>query len=256
MDSQTILATVQGANAPYSVLWESDTIHIGSTVTLTASDFLNDISLLQPTIVQHFEGLVDSIVFQVTISDDVGNICSDSVLVRFSSFVELTAECLTEIFIGDTTTLYSNLIGGIPPLTYTWYPSYNMSDSTSHTPMVWPTQDTLYYVNVWDAIGCGQDSTTVCRVDVLPVGIGEVNDVDAFNVFPNPCQSQLNIVSGQTVSRIDVFDVEGQSVLTYSDLEVSSVQLNVSNLNDGIYVARVLNAHGQTRHLTFFKSSL
>jgi len=58
------------------------------------------------------------------------------------------------------------------------------------------------------------------------------------------------------VSRIDVFDVEGQSVLTYSDLEVSSVQLNVSNLNDGIYVARVLNAHGQTSHLTFFKSSL
>jgi gliding motility-associated-like protein len=65
----------------------------------------------------------------------------------------------TSVFIGDTFML--STFGGT---TWTWSPAVNMSDSTSRTPRIWPTQATTYKIIIGDSSGCGAPDTASVNI--------------------------------------------------------------------------------------------
>ena len=73
-----------------------------------------------------------------------------------------------------------------------------------------------------------------------PVGIEE-NEDNSLSIFPNPAKEVLNISSDKTIDQIDVYDVNGKLVKTYTS--VGSI-LNIKDLATGVYMLNVTTEDG------------
>ena len=58
-----------------------------------------------------------------------------------------------------------------------------------------------------------------------------------LNMYPNPAIDVLNISSQSTINTVEIFNVLGQKVITMQ-VEDTSTEINVSNLNAGIYLIK------------------
>ena len=66
-------------------------------------------------------------------------------------------------------------------------------------------------------------------------------------VFPNPAQQTVNLhVNGYNneIGRIMLFDMVGKTVFDSGDILAKRSQLDVSSLNNGMYVVRVVTSTG------------
>lgn len=70
---------------------------------------------------------------------------------------------------------------------------------------------------------------------------GESLSVNGFNnsevdfaVYPNPAKEKVTIKSKETIKEITIFNMLGQQIKTF-DVNLKSTEINVSELNKGIY---------------------
>jgi hypothetical protein len=71
------------------------------------------------------------------------------------------------------------------------------------------------------------------------VGILEVDNNAAFNVYPNPSNGLVNISSSQNIAAVRIIDITGKSVV-----ETNQTKIDVSTLNKGIYFVEVTLENG------------
>ena len=150
-----------GGVAPFTYSW-SITPFTLSSATIYASDFLNDTTLLHPTLNSNNTYGNDSINLYLTITDINGLTCTDTILYemnQLSNWVYFihTGPTGDQIQLGDSIQIYPIFLAtdsAVQPLTYAWSPSTNLSDSTSCCPWSSATTYTRYDVISTDANGC------------------------------------------------------------------------------------------------------
>ena len=72
-----------------------------------------------------------------------------------------------------------------------------------------------------------------------PEGINE--NTNALNVTPNPASTTLTVANAAG-AQISVYNIAGQEVMSVANAEANET-LNVSNLNAGLYIVRVVNGN-------------
>lgn len=81
----------------------------------------------------------------------------------------------------------------------------------------------------------------------ITINRGEVaiseNVVSEVSIYPNPATSVLN-VSAAGYNQVEIINMLGQVVYSYSIS--NNAQINVSDLNDGVYFVRLSGANGTT----------
>lgn len=78
------------------------------------------------------------------------------------------------------------------------------------------------------------------------------NDKVQFDYYPNPVQNQLNIVSGQPVTAVVVYNMLGSKVLEQK-FNATTAVIDMSSLQQGSYLVRVSTNDGQRSVLTIKK---
>jgi hypothetical protein len=99
------------------------------------------------------------------------------------------------------------------------------------------------------------NDTTYWYNDEMPNSIAEVNADFSFELFPNPAKNIVNVMteSDFNVKRVEVINVCGVTVLSnnfenYSNAK--TVEMNVSDLTEGIYFIRISdNTRSATKRL-------
>ncbi len=66
-----------------------------------------------------------------------------------------------------------------------------------------------------------------------------------FSVYPNPAKNIVNISTKQTISKVQIFNIVGKKVFETKTLQNNSI--NVSNLNSGIYLLRLVDQNNSTK---------
>ncbi len=178
-----------GGVGPYTFVW-STRYKIGSH-TYGASYFLDDSTVSNPEIIIPTDDVLN---FKLTVIDSEGSQVEDSVTIRFSWIQATALECIYNINTGDTVALFCTIKKGMGPLSYTWSPNYNISDTTASNPYAWPDTTTEYHVYVTDSIGCVSEPQR-CSVMVKPTGTAQQkqNTIKAI-VFPNPISGNSKIL--------------------------------------------------------------
>jgi len=223
--------SVNTFNESVSVTWETE-FTIGSN-TYYADDFLDDIHVLNPTLLSNIHS-VSELTFYINGEDTLGNEQMDSVTVSVSDFTVIFHDFYFYIEQGDSVQLQITAFGGLPPYTYEWLPNYNIVDNTVETPIAFPDYSTNYEVTIIDSRGCVVPSNycDVNEVYVSPLNVTEIENSNLKWYFEG---EQLRVETNQFINEeVLLYDVCGKLVHTYQITE-DILQVNLSNLEKGAY---------------------
>ncbi len=224
---------------PYIYKWE--TLFTIGSYTLTASDFLDDTSIANPTIVN---GGVDSLKFILTVMDSLGIICKDSVKITFSNFGYILQDKFITINQGDSAQISPGVGGGIPPVLYEWTPKINLSNPFIANPWASPDSSTYYVVTATDAAGCQATDPDVFEVYVNPVGINDFSTLSSrIQVYPNPLVNQSKILFNSTENKLiiaKIIDSNGR-LIKQIDSKNNVWQIERNDFEVGFYSIQLID---------------
>ena len=233
--------TALNGTPPYNYTWSCDYWIGGTTLHLTASDFLDDTTVANPKIIDYTSDS-EYLIFYLTVTDSSGTICTDSINVRFSFFIYSLLGYYWYIEKGDSVQFYGikSVGGGIPPLSFTWSPTIGLSDANDLSAWANPDSTTNYALIAIDSAGCKSAPSGLYSVFVYPVGIHEKKAEKYFNIFPNPASENAKInfsdLNTSDKSELIVENIDGKVIRQYSiPKNKNEVYLNTENLSDGIY---------------------
>lgn len=200
---------MKGGIPPYTYTWSCN-YSVQNTLFFSASDFLDDTTSANPRIENHVPGIL---VFYLSVVDSIGNSCTDSVIVRFCGDFAWTLDWkFAHISQGDTVQIAPSVGAGCPPLTFQWFPEYNISDPNIATPLVWPETTTQYSSVVTDSAGC-QENGGSFDVFVNPVGLDEMGGHrTVLNISPNPLTDKSTITTNIRNGKVVFFDIFGRKI--------------------------------------------
>lgn len=100
------------------------------------------------------------------------------------------------------------------------------------------------YVSEFSGVG------NIRKIDGIPLGVTDFDlEVDLV-VSPNPSSDFINISFSEgtktSVKEISIYDTTGRKIRTYQEIEFegSGIQLDISNLHQGLYIVKVINEAG------------
>jgi hypothetical protein len=230
--------TITGTFPPFEVAWKTN--HIIGASTFTASFFLDDSTKQNPSMI-NYSPL--PITFYLVVKDSTNQIAMDTVIIQSSEFFSLPEPNTQTINEGDTTVINLSVFGGVSPHSYQWSPNIYISDTTSSSPSVWPTQTTIYNCTVIDAVGCSLTTgANYVTVNVWPVSSEQILN-EHFKIYPNPTQDYLVIkLEKGEIQHLKITDMSGRVILQQS--KVINNQIDISHLVSGTYILKVEDEKG------------
>ena len=127
---------------------------------------------------------------------------------------------------------------------YSWNEAYYLQ------PMSPNESDGTYF-----AVGFGSDVPSSIAVKVTePAGINDLNTVDGM-AYPNPATDLVTIsIDGEGVANLTVTDVAGRVAMTNNlSLTAGKAELNIANLESGVYIFNVVLENGKTAQFNVVK---
>lgn len=100
--------------------------------------------------------------------------------------------------------------------------------------------------------GCSASQTQTVTVE-LCVGIEEFNQSAFVKVYPNPALTDINLSSAKLMSHMQIMDVTGRLVLNQDIQALSSQQISIANLENGIYFLEVKFTDNSIAKIKFIK---
>ena len=74
-----------------------------------------------------------------------------------------------------------------------------------------------------------------------------------LNIYPNPVSDVLHVDAGSDIHEISIQNVLGQEIKRFGFIRSNTAELNISELNKGIYFLRVSCDNGATAVRSFIK---
>jgi hypothetical protein len=133
--------------------------------------------------------------------------------------------------------LFSNMFGSFAAAATNTFEIWN--DNTLHTvPVFW---------------GAG----VTCALAIFPVVKYSAAGVDELNltssIYPNPATNEVNFtLNGVQMSNIKVYGLDGKLILD-NEVNATAGQIDVSSLNNGMYICEITSANGGVVKSTFVK---
>nr|WP_321226018.1 PKD domain-containing protein [uncultured Psychroserpens sp.] len=88
---------------------------------------------------------------------------------------------------------------------------------------------------------CGKSDTKTKTLNITNLGIEDFN-LGRINIFPNPVSNNLTLSLNKNYNDISVifFDITGKSILNRRAKNVASLNINLTLLNSGIYIMKLV----------------
>jgi len=67
-----------------------------------------------------------------------------------------------------------------------------------------------------------------------------------ISIYPNPATDVLNILSGETISSIQIFDISGKTILLNHAVNAEMIRIDVSAFNPGMVIVKMIDVNGNS----------
>ena len=104
----------------------------------------------------------------------------------------------------------------------------------------------------WQEGSTNDDASEYAMLKLAGTVIGVENmEKSSFGIYPNPVKNMLYFTGNETIDRVQISNVLGQAVQSYTELRSNSI--NVENLANGIYLISVETKEGKIATARFIK---
>ncbi|MFT4754223.1 MAG: hypothetical protein ACI9GM_000769 [Salibacteraceae bacterium] len=230
-----------GGVPPYTYSWSFSYPKSWSNDSSYASDFFNDTTLANPTVVwMEISNKSEIPPFVLMVTDANGNSAKDSVQILMSWFAGQLIEFYPHIILGDSFFVFfgPDVHGGVGPASYLWRPNNGLTDSTLSSDFyIKPDSARSYYVTLTDSVGCTQrGNPNYIEFTIWPVGIEDGVPNINIKVYPNPASDYIQIerIDNAKEEQFTLYDILGKVVLK-TQLNSNNQIIEVSSLARGSY---------------------
>ena len=234
---------VSGGKEPYDYFWSCN-IQLSPTLIFNASDLLNDTTTANPFFITNYFNN-EWITFKLKVTDSVDSSVYDSLNVRFSKFSYHLSYFQEEIKEGDSIQFLGVplIAGGIEPLSYNWYPSDFLSDSTDLAAYAFPDSTMEYSLYAIDAVGCKSDTMPFYNIIVDNSSGVETyyQDNEKFKLFNGQNEVIINCQDYSLIDKkkhISVYTISGKILLSDSFLNKEYL-ISKAKLNEKIVIVNI-----------------
>jgi hypothetical protein len=240
---------IKNGVAPYTIAWECLVVPYGILKPQTASDILNDSTIVSPSIIDGAWLYTDKIKFTLNVADHAGNYAKDSINVGFSGCGCVLGYQVIELNEGDSVLLDAGTPQG-SVAAYFWEPSDGLSNPGSSVTWCKPDVTTNYSIVRVDTFGCAC-SCHAYEIRIIPTNSENIKSNPAGNI--NPFQKGTKVYFNNKMNQealASVFSLDGkllhQCCSNTDNIEVSELlpkrgtYIIKISLNDDIGVCKYL----------------
>ena len=221
-----IKVDIKNGVEPYIYAWECKIVPYGILKPQTASDVLNDSTLLSPTFINGIWLYADKIKFILHVKDHAGNSVKDSVNFRFSSYGCILGYQVIELAKGDSVWLDAGKPSG-SVASYYWEPVEGLTTPQNSATWCKPIVTTNYSIVSVDTSGC----IISCHAyEIRIIATGSENQLSNTGSILQPFQKGSKVYFNNSKNQeasVSVFSLGGKLLhqcTTMDDhIEVSSV---------------------------------
>lgn len=76
------------------------------------------------------------------------------------------------------------------------------------------------------------------------VNVNQIAENKDIKIFPNPALTELNILSGETISTIQIFDITGKTIYSNPTVNTQAIRIDVTSFKPGIVVVKLIDKNG------------
>ncbi len=73
----------------------------------------------------------------------------------------------------------------------------------------------------------------------VPTGLSDTKEEDGFEIYPNPTKDRINIEAQSEIISVQVYDMKGQLIKQFEDLNAKSFSVPLNDIQAGIYLLNV-----------------
>ena len=84
--------------------------------------------------------------------------------------------------------------------------------------------------------------------------VGENEKLVTSSVYPNPARESIRITSNSPIASLTLYNITGESVYVQEDIYVSSVEVQINGLPQGLYLIRIEHLDKYTSTSRFIKN--
>ncbi len=78
------------------------------------------------------------------------------------------------------------------------------------------------------------------------VNTNKLAENSILKIYPNPSKTVVNILSGETIATLQIYDLTGKTIYTNQNLNAALAHIDVSTFSPGIYILKISNKNGNT----------
>jgi hypothetical protein len=228
--------TASGGAGGYTYTWSTPK-HVWIDI-YKASYFLSDTTVANPYLIRSPE---DSTFFFLQVSDTAGNVCYDTVLVRWVNCFSLDEPCPYSFMIqpGDSVRLCNDLFCS-KPNTFSWSPGQTLSDSTTRSPYAKPEKSTTYTCTITIAGVCKFSFNNFVHV---ANSINEAERTDAFSFSPNPTAGSIKIqvmIVDYDQTILKFYNLYGKELIQITTAS-NEINADLGQFQPGIYFLQLIS---------------
>jgi hypothetical protein len=222
---------------PFRFAWECKVVPNGILKPLTASDILDDSTMVSPILIDPIWLYSENKVkFILHVSDHLNNRAEDSIQVDFSRCVWILGYRVIEIIQGDSIWLDAGTPQG-SILAYHWEPSVGLSNPDSSATWCKPEIKTNYFLTAIDTSGCSC-SNEIYEIRIIPTNIdSKINSENNINPFQRGSRVYFNNNMNQE-ALTSIFSLDGKLINQYT---TSNDNIDVTQLltEKGVYIIKI-----------------
>jgi hypothetical protein len=209
--SMGLKVKIKNGVAPYTLAWECVVVPYGILKPLTASDILNDSTLISPTIKNAIWIFTENKVkFILYVTDHLGNRVKDSINVDFSRCVWILGYQVIEINKGDSIWLDAGTPQG-SVAAYHWDPSSGLSNPDSSATWCKPEVKTDYFLTSIYTSGCSC-SNQIYEIRIITTNTdSKINSENNINPFQKGSRVYFNNNINQE-ALVSMFSLDGKLI--------------------------------------------
>ncbi len=183
--------------------------------------------------------------YTITITDNTG--CSGTAAAGLGQPAPIAVTIPTYTCVaGGKATVEADASGGTPAYVYRW----SNGNTTVGVTMRETFVNGSYTVTVGDGHNCPKGTASItfrlCPTELKKERVDNDNGSNGLadiTIYPNPTNGQFTIAGLEQGQIVEMYDYTGRRISTISASDIT-MQLNISNQSDGVYLIRILDKYG------------